>query len=297
MNIMRMDIAPPVTLTVRGKEREFDIDSPELPDWVEEGAMPCGGYPYDEKLDRKDYEDQLEALQLELVKMQYWMQDTGERVVLLFEGRDSAGKGGTIKRFTQYMNPRIAHVVALPKPTDRERGEWYYQRYVRHFPSTGEMRLFDRSWYNRAGVEPVMGFCTEQQCEHFLEETPAFEKMITNDRMHFFKFWLNIGQEMQLKRFHARRHDPLKIWKLSPMDIEALTKWDDYTKARNRMLKATHTDHAPWTVIKANDKRRARLNAIRRVLKALDYDGKDEKAIGEVDDKVMMPADDFLKSL
>ena len=260
-------------------------------------AFETGEYPYKTRMRRTAYEEHKAELQVELLKVQDWVKSTGQKVVIIFEGRDGAGKGGTIKAVTQYMNPRYAHVVALPKPTDRERGEWYFQRYARHLPSTGEMRLFDRSWYNRAVVEPVMGFCSRPEYEAFLAAAPEFEHMLVKDGIHFFKFWLNIGQETQLKRFHDRRHEPLKVWKLSPVDMEALTKWDDYTVHRDRMLDVTHTRHAPWTVVKANDKRRARLNVIRHVLSNLDYTGKSKKAIGEIDDRILMPADEYLKQL
>ena len=276
-----------VELDIRGKKRVFDIDNPVLPDWIEEKAFGSDDYPYDKKLDNKDYERTLKLLQIELVKVQFWQKKTGKRIMTVFEGRDAAGKGGAIHATTSYMNPRSARVVALTKPTETESGQWYFQRYVATFPTAGEFVLFDRSWYNRAGVEPVMGFCTPQQYEKFLKETPRFEKMIVSEDIHLFKFWLNIGREMQLKRFHDRRHDPLKIWKLSPMDIAALNKWGDYSEKRDRMLKETHTDKAPWTVIRANDKRRARINLIRHILTTLDYEGKDKQAIGEVDDRIV----------
>lgn len=284
-----------VTLTVGGTERIFDIDLPNLPDWIEDNALKSGGFPYDKKLSQKDYEQELTLLQIELVKVQFWMQKTGERVMALFEGRDAAGKGGAIHATLSYMNPRSARVVALTKPTETERGQWYFQRYVSHFPTAGEFVLFDRSWYNRAGVEPVMGFCTPDQYESFLEQVPRFEKLIDREGIRFFKFWLDTGQEMQLKRFHDRRHDPLKCWKLSPMDIAALSKWDDYTKKRDRMLKETHTARAPWTVLHANDKRRARLNLIRHMLLSLDYEGKDIDKIGKLDKKIIGSGPDFLK--
>jgi len=284
-----------VELDINGKKRVFDIDNPVLPDWIEEKAFGSDDYPYDKKLDNKEYEKTLKLLQIELVKVQFWQQKTGKRIMAVFEGRDAAGKGGAIHATMSYMNPRSARIVALTKPTETERGQWYFQRYVATFPTSGEFVLFDRSWYNRAGVEPVMGFCTPEQYERFLKETPRFEKMIVSDDIHLFKFWLNIGREMQLKRFHDRRHDPLKVWKLSPMDIAALNKWDDYTQKRDRMLKETHSDHAPWTVIRANDKRRARINLIRHILKTLDYDGKDKKAIGEIDDKIVGTGVGFVK--
>lgn len=284
-----------VELQIGGKTRVFDVDNPGLPEWIEAEAFASDDYPYKKKLDEEEYEETLEKLQVELVKVQFWLQATGRRVMAVFEGRDAAGKGGAIRATMAYMNPRSARIVALTKPTETERGQWYFQRYVATFPTAGEMVFFDRSWYNRAGVEPVMGFCTPDEYEHFLKQIPRFEKMIAEDGIHLFKFWLNIGREMQLKRFHDRRHDPLKIWKLSPMDIAALQKWDDYTEKRDRMLKETHTDHAPWTVIRGNDKRRARINLIRHMLTSLDYDGKDKFAIGEIDDKILGRGPGFLK--
>ena len=284
----------PVEIEVGGKTRHVDIDDKTLPEWVSDAALSSGGYPYDDKLDKDEYEDALKALQIELVKVQYWLQATGKRVIALYEGRDAAGKGGTIFVTRAYLNPRSARVVALAKPSETEQGQWYYQRYVAQFPTAGEFVLFDRSWYNRACVEPVMGFCTPAQYEKFLEETPSFEKMVISDRIIFFKFWLDIGREMQIKRFHDRRHDPLKTWKLSPMDIAALSKWDDYTEKRGRMLEETHRAWAPWTVVRANDKRRARLNSIRHILDRLDYDGKDKKAIGEIDGKIIGSGPKFL---
>lgn len=284
-----------VDLTIRGKKRRFDIDDPTLPDWIDDQALSSGDYPYDDKLNRDKYEKQLEKLQMELVKMQFWMQATGKRMVALFEGRDAAGKGGTIFSIRTYLNPRSARVVALTKPTETEAGQWYYQRYATHFPTKGEIVLYDRSWYNRAVVEPVMGFCTPAQYDSFMRATPRFEKLLVEDGVHFFKFWLDIGQEMQLKRFHDRRHDPLKIWKLSPMDVAALTKWDQYTEKRNRMLEETHSKDAPWAILRANDKRRSRLNAIRHILLSLDYEGKDKDAIGEIDDRILGFGPKFLK--
>ena len=284
-----------VQLSINGKARAFDIDDPVLPKWIDDETLKSGGFPYDKKLSDKDYAADLIKLQIELVKVQFWLQATGKRVMALFEGRDAAGKGGTIGAVRSDMNPRFARVVALTKPTETERTQWYFQRYVSHFPSGGEFVMFDRSWYNSAGVEPVMGFCTPEQYKHFLEQVPAFENLIVDEGIYFFKFWLDIGQEMQLKRFHDRRHDPLKIWKLSSMDIAALAKWDDYTDKRDRMLKQTHSDHAPWTVVLSNDKRRARLNVVRHMLNALDYDNKDKTAIGEIDDKILGQGRKFLK--
>ncbi|MBB4230561.1 polyphosphate kinase 2 [Rhizobium mongolense] len=284
-----------VELNIRGKKRVFDVDDPVLPDWIDEEALESGDFPYKKKLKEEEYLEELEKLQIELVKVQFWLQATGKRVMALFEGRDAAGKGGAISASSAHMNPRLARVVALAKPNDRELGQWYFQRYIAQFPTAGEFVLFDRSWYNRAGVEPVMGFCTPKQYEDFLKQAPPLEKIIAHEGIHFFKFYLDIGREMQLKRFHDRRHDPLKVWKLSSMDIAALTKWGDYSDKRERMLKETHTEFAPWTVIRANDKRRARLNLIRHMLKKMDYDGKDDKAIGDLDDKIIGAGSGFLK--
>jgi polyphosphate kinase 2 len=284
----------PVEIHIEGKKRFFDIDEPKLPDWVKKRALASEDYPYPHKMPRREYEKTLERLQVELVKLQDWMQKNGSRLMALFEGRDAAGKGGTIFALRRYMNPRTARNVALPKPTERESGEWYFQRYVTHFPTEGEFVTFDRSWYNRGVVEPVMGFCTPEQHQHFLEEAPHFERMIVNDGIHFFKFWLNIGQEMQLKRFHDRRHDPLKIWKFSPIDIAGMSKWDEYGAKRDATIRKTHTAFAPWTIVKANDKRRARLAVIRRVLLSLAYTDRDLSAIGDEDSKIIGEGPDFL---
>ena len=273
----------------------FDLENPELPKAIKKHAMGSGGYPYEDKLDGDIYEAHMYELQKQLVLLQAHLAKSGERVMIVFEGRDAAGKGGTIKTYLENLNPRYNLIAALPKPNDRERTQWYFQRYVDWLPAAGETVLFDRSWYNRAGVEKVMGFCTPEQTEHFLEEAPAFEKRITRDGIHFFKFWLSIGREMQLKRFHDRRHDPLKVWKLSPIDLEALGKWDAYTAARDEMLTRTDCDHAPWTVIRANDKRRGRINVIQTVLSKLDYAGKDKAAVGETDPKITFSATDFMK--
>ena len=283
-----------IELTVSGQKRELDLDNPALPDWVKDQAFSSGNYVYEKKLKRSEYEKQLLVLHHELVKLQNHRLQTGQRVIIVFEGRDAAGKGGTINAFREYLKPRHAQVVALSKPTETEQGQWYYQRYVSHFPTRGDMTLYDRSWYNRGGVEPVMGFCTPEQNKKFLEQTPAFEKLIVDEGIAFFKIWLNIGQEMQIKRFHDRRHNPLKSWKLSPIDIKALGAWNDYTNARDTMLKATHSAHAPWTIVRSNDKRRARLNAIRYVLQNIDYEGKDDAAIGETDPKILGSGPDFV---
>lgn len=290
------DGAKPIRIRIDGTERLFNIDDPELPDWVEDNKLTTGGYPYDERMDKKKYEKTLESLQVELVKMQSWMQATGERVLVLMEGRDAAGKGGTISRMHRYMNPRNARVVALPKPTDTERGQWYFQRYIAHFPTAGEFVTFDRSWYNRAGVEPVMGFCTPEQHEKFLDDAPGFEMALVSEGIRFFKFWLNIGRETQLERFHDRRHSKLKYWKFSPIDIAGMEKWDDYSDKRDLMLERTHTPYAPWQVVRANDKRRSRLAVIRHVLLSIPYTGRDEKAIGGEDHKIISDGPNFLRS-
>ncbi|MFD0917061.1 polyphosphate kinase 2 [Pseudahrensia aquimaris] len=276
-----------LNITIGGKARKFDLEDPQLPHWIADEAFGSGLYPYDEKLKRSAYNSQLDALHLELVKLQAHQQKTGQRIIIIFEGRDAAGKGGTINAVRSYLNSRHARTVALTKPTETEQGQWYFQRYVDHFPTDGEMILFDRSWYNRAGVEPVMGFCTPQQHKHFLAQVPSFEKQITDEGIAFFKIWLNVGQEMQIKRFHDRRHNPLKSWKLSPLDIKAMQKWDDYTAARNLMLKKTHTPHAPWTIVRSNDKRRARINTMRHILRSLKYEGKDTRAIGRLDPQII----------
>ena len=253
----------------------FDIDDPVLPLEIEQKALKSGGYPYDERMKRKIYREEVKPLQIELLKLQRWVQKTGQRLVIIFEGRDAAGKGGTINHFMRHLNPRHARAVALSKPTETERGEWYFQRYVAQLPSAGNMVLFDRSWYNRAGVERVMGFCTEAQAAKFLEEAPHFESWLVRDGIIFIKLWLNVGREMQLKRFHGRRHHPLKRWKLTDIDILGLTKWEAYNIAQEDIFSATHTDAAPWTVVLSNDKRRGRLNAMRAVLSRIDYEGKD----------------------
>jgi polyphosphate kinase 2 len=276
-----------VEINTGGQTRIFDIDDPKLPDWVDDNDITAGGYPYKHKMKRKLYEEELERLQIELVNLQTHIQNTGERIIAVFEGRDAAGKGGSIKRLHEFLSHRTARNVALSKPSDVERGQWYFQRYIEHFPTTGELVSFDRSWYNRGGVEPVMGFCTPEQHEAFLKDTPDFEKMIVEEGIHFFKFWLNIGRETQLKRFHDRRHSQLKHWKLSGIDIIGMRKWDDYTNARDTMLEATHTDDAPWTVVRMNDKRRGRLEVLRHILSHLEYEGRDMEAIGKPDPEIV----------
>ena len=243
-------------------------------------------YPYDERMGRKAYEAEMEVLQIELVKLQAWVKESGARVACVFEGRDAAGKGGTIKRFRENLNPRGARVVALSKPTETERSEWYFQRYIRQLPAGGEIAFFDRSWYNRGVVEHVFEFCTDEERARFFNQVSPFEQMLVNDGIHLFKFWLNVGQAEQLRRFLKRERDPLKQWKLSWIDVEGLNRWDAYTAAIGETLKRAHSDHAPWTVIRSDDKKRARLAAIRTVLHALDYTRKDTSAIGEIDGSI-----------
>ncbi len=253
------------------------------------------GYPYEEKMSRKTYEAQKRLLQIELLKLQKWFKASGERLMILFEGRDAAGKGGTIKRFMEHLNPRGARVVALDKPSEREKGQWYFQRYIEHFPSSGEMVFFDRSWYNRAGVERVMGFCTPSEYNQFLHQAPELEKMIVEEGIHFMKFWFSVSRKEQLRRFEQRKKDPLKQWKLSPMDLASLDRWDDYTRAKEDMFFYTNTKHAPWTVIKSDDKKRARLAAMRHVLNHFDYEGKDSKVVGQPDPLILASGDDIFK--
>jgi len=243
-------------------------------------------YPHQHKLTRKSYEKDMAKLQIELVKMQAWVKQSGLRVAILFEGRDAAGKGGTIKRFRENLNPRGARVVALAKPSESEQTQWYFQRYIDHLPSGGELTFFDRSWYNRGVVEKVFGFCSDDQRERFFRQVGGFEQALVDDGIKLFKFWLNVGRAEQLQRFLKREQDPLKQWKLSPIDIKGLERWDDYTAAIGETLERSHSEITPWTVIRSEDKRRARLAAIRHVLCALDYDNKDYKAIGKIDGKI-----------
>ena len=230
-------------------------------------------------LDAIKYEDELEKLQIELVKLQRWVQEKGKRIAILFEGRDAAGKGGTIRRFTEHLNPRAMRVVALPKPTDEELGQWYFQRYTRQLPNKGEIVFFDRSWYNRAVVEPVNGFCTENQYNIFMQQVPELEHMLYEDGVIIIKFWFSIAKEEQLRRFNSRKSNPLKQWKLSPVDMQAQDKWDTYTKYKEVMFSKTHTSFSPWIVVKANNKQKARLESIRYVLSIIPYTGKDESTV------------------
>ena len=240
-------------------------------------------YPYDERMKRDDYEEQKRLLQIELLKLQNWTKANGHRHVIVFEGRDAAGKGGTIKRFMEHLNPRGARVVALEKPTDRESTQWYFQRYVAHLPAAGEIVLFDRSWYNRAGVERVMDFCTQKQHAEFIRQAPLFEQMLINDGVSLTKLWFSVSPSEQRTRFTIRQVDPVRQWKLSPTDLASLDKWDEYTAAKEEMFALTDTETAPWIVVKSNDKKRARVNAMRHVLGKFDYDDKDHEVVGRAD--------------
>ena len=259
------------------RSRLVKPDEELAPDWR------SGAYPYKNLMSRKNYEAQKYLLQVELLKLQAWVKETGQRVVLLFEGRDAAGKGGAIKRFMEHLNPRGARVVALEKPSETERGQWYFQRYVEHLPTAGEIVMFDRSWYNRAGVERVMGFCNSHEYEEFMRQAPDFERHLVRSGIHLIKFWFSVSKAEQRRRFKEREAHPLKQWKLSPIDMASLDKWDDYTRAKEAMFLACDTADAPWTVIKSDCKKRARLNAMRYVLQRLPYSRKDAKAIGGVD--------------
>lgn len=251
-------------------------------------------YPYDEKMKGKEYGKILLKLQIELVKMQNWVRARGERILLVFEGRDGAGKGGTIKVVTEHLNPRGARVVALLKPNDTERGQWYFQRYISQLPTAGEIVLFDRSWYNRAGVEPVFGFCTRSQYVEFVRQVPDLERSLVGSGIRLFKIWLAVGRDEQKRRLEERRKDPLKGWKLSPIDDEALKKWDAFTQARDTMFYHTHHSEAPWTVVRNDEKRRGRINCLRHILSQIPYDQKDEAVVGRPDPLIVSPPLTFL---
>jgi polyphosphate kinase 2 len=251
------------------KAVETNEDAPQAPK-----RLRNQGYPYKKKLSRSKYEKQKAEIQVELLKVQRWVKNSGQKVVAIFEGRDAAGKGGAIKRFTEHLNPRGARVIALQKPTELERGQWYFQRYISQLPTAGEIVLFDRSWYNRAGVERVMGFCSPEDYLEFMRQTPQLERMLVNGGIRMFKYWFSVSREEQLRRFHARKSDPLKQWKLSPVDLASLDKWDEYTAAKEALFFHTDTADAPWTVVKSDDKKRARINCIRHFLHSLPYDDK-----------------------
>ena len=263
--------------------RFFEEDAPkEIRHAIRESGkkdVVTGDFPYDRWMDKKEYEDALDALQIELVKCQAWVRDTGARIVTVFEGRDAAGKGGTIRRLTDNLDSRNAKVVALTAPTPTEAGEWYFQRYVRHLPSSGQMAVFDRSWYNRAVVEHVFGFCTSKEREMFFAQLAPFEKLLVDDGVVLVKLWLNVGRAEQLRRMLSREGDPLKQWKLSKIDADGLWKWDEYTDAIGETLDRGDFEYAPWTVVRTDDKRRARINAIRVILRAIPYEERDESAL------------------
>ena len=252
-------------------------------------------YPYSKAMDKKEYQQTLRSLQIELLKMQNWVKDQQQKIVVVFEGRDAAGKGGTIKRFMEHLNPRGAQVVALPKPSEVEGGQWYFQRYVAHLPTRGEIVFFDRSWYNRAGVEPVMGFCTPKDYQRFIHQVPEFEAGLIQSGIRLFKLWFDVGQKEQRVRIEARKKDPLKHWKLSPMDDAAMAKWDDYTKARDGMFLYTNTPRSPWRIVRSDDKKRARLAAIRTVLHALPYPDKDESIAHAPDPAIAGTVDEMFE--
>jgi polyphosphate kinase 2 len=248
------------------------------------------GYPYQDRMDRPDYDRHKRLLQIELLKLQNWVKESGERIIILFEGRDAAGKGGTIKRFMEHLNPRGARVVALEKPSERESTHWYFQRYVAHLPAAGEIVLFDRSWYNRAGVERVMNLCSRGEYLEFMRQAPELERMLVRDGIHLVKFWFSVSRGEQRTRFTIRQVDPVRQWKLSPMDLASLDKWQDYTEAKEAMFFYTDTADAPWTVIKSNDKKRARVEAMRHVLSLFEYKDKDAEVVGSPDPRIVGPA-------
>ncbi|MGQ4537666.1 polyphosphate kinase 2 [Dermabacteraceae bacterium P7074] len=271
--------------------RVTDGHTPD-PDLIDPQGNPVytwqEGYPYEERMSRAEYEVEKYRLQVELLKYQYWVEDTGKKAIIIFEGRDAAGKGGTIKRFTEHLNPRTARVVALNKPSDREQGQWYFQRYIQHLPTAGEMVLFDRSWYNRAGVERVMGFCSDEDYERFMVQAPQFERMLVDSGVHVTKLWFSVTEKEQRTRFAIRQLDPVRRWKLSPMDLESLGRWDDYTRAKEEMFRRTDKKYAPWTIIRSNDKKRARINAMRYFLSQFEYEGKDHEVVGKPDPLLVM---------
>jgi polyphosphate kinase 2 len=282
-------------LLAQGLSVEGTFDEVDDPVLIGPDGVPVEtwreGYPYDARMSRHHYDTAKRLLQIELLKAQGWLADTGQRLVVLFEGRDAAGKGGTIKRFMEHLNPRGARVVALSAPTERERGQWYFQRYVAHLPTSGEIVLFDRSWYARAVVERVMGFCSDADYEEFMVEAPAFEEMLVRSGIRLVKLWFSVSRREQITRFTIRRIDPVRQWKLSPTDLASLDKWEDYTAAKEVMFVRTHTEHAPWTIVRSNDKKRGRLEAMRFVLAGLDYPDKDTAVIGAPDRLIVGPPD------
>ena len=263
----------------------------EIKSMPKNAIFPTANYPYEKKMKKAEYEEEKTLLQIELAKFQHWIKDSGQKYLIIFEGRDAAGKGGTIKRFTEHLNPRGAPVIALAKPDEREKGQWYFQRYIQHLPTKGEIVFLDRSWYNRAGVERVMGFCTPQEYLEFMRQCPELERMITRSGIKVIKFWFSISRNEQFRRLHARQHDPLKQWKISDIDLASLDKWDNYTEAKEAMFFYTDTKDSPWTVVKSDCKKRARLNAIRHVLANADYPNKDHDIACPADDLIVGSAD------
>jgi len=280
----RLEVPPGVTVVDDEDEPELvDADGRRVDTWKE-------GYPYAERLRREDYAVEKRRLQIELLKLQRWLRGSGERLVVLCEGRDAAGKGGTLKRFTEHLNPRGARIVALEKPSERESTQWYFQRYVAHLPAAGEMVFFDRSWYTRAGVEHVMGFAEPEEYDRFMAQVPLFEQMLVEDGIHLVKFWFSVTRAEQRTRFLIRQIDPVRQWKLSPMDLESLDRWDEYTEAKEAMFARTDLPYAPWVVVSTNDKKRARLEAMRVVLSRFPYDDKDEGVVGQPDPQLVVRA-------
>ena len=286
IDVLQSDI-PAEELVARGYSVAGTWDEVDDPVLIGPDGLPVAtwreGYPYDERMSRNEYDETKRLLQIELLKMQTWLKRTGHKLVVLFEGRDAAGKGGTIKRFTEHLDPRGATVMALGVPTEREKGEWYFQRYVKHLPTRGEIVLFDRSWYNRAVVEHVMGYCTTQEYEEFLGQVPDFELMLTRSGTTVVKLWFSVSRREQITRFTIRRIDPVRQWKLSPTDLASLDRWDDYTAAKEAMFLHTSVPHAPWTFVRSNDKKRGRVEAMRHVLSLFDYDEKNDDVVQEPD--------------
>ncbi len=277
-----------------GHRKEPGLARPEVIEKLgKQKIFKDANYPYPKKMRRAEYEVEKQKLQIELLKMQNWVKDTGQKILILFEGRDAAGKGGTIKRFMEHMNPRSARIVALEKPTSREAGQWYFQRYIKHLPAAGEIVMFDRSWYNRAGVERVMRFSSSADYLEFMRQTPELERMLISSGIKLYKLWFSISRNEQFRRFQERRRSPLKHWKLSPVDMASLDKWQDYTEAKEAMFFYTDTKDAPWMVIKSDCKKRARLNAMRHILNSLDYPNKDKNIATPPDPLIAGSADNI----
>lgn len=277
-------------------ETNYLASTDEISSMAKHDIFPTANYPYKKMMDKKSYEAEKKLLQIELAKFQHWVKETGQKYLIIFEGRDAAGKGGTIKRFTEHLNPRGAPVVALEKPDEREKGQWYFQRYIQHLPTEGEIVFLDRSWYNRAGVERVMEFCTPKEYLEFMRQCPDLERMITRSDLKLIKFWFSISRNEQFRRLHARQHDPLKQWKISDIDLASLDKWDNYTEAKEAMFFYTDTMDAPWTVVKSDCKKRARLNAIRHVLSSADYPNKDLEVACPPDELIVGSASTIYES-